>query len=102
MLEPFQVYARIRPLNQKEIQLSSGKIGVNVIDSSTLAVGDAEVRETYFQVDEVFGEDVTNEEIYEKKLQDVVHTFLNGINSTILAYGITGAGKSHTMFGSQG
>jgi hypothetical protein len=51
MLEPFQVYARIRPLNQKEIQLSSGKIGVNVIDSSTLAVGDAEVRETYFQVD---------------------------------------------------
>ena len=27
-------------------------------------------------------------------------TFLSGINSTIFAYGITGAGKSHTMFGS--
>ena len=26
-------------------------------------------------------------------------TFISGINSTIFAYGITGAGKSHTMFG---
>lgn len=50
-MEPFQVYARIRPLNQKELQQSSGKIAVNPIDSTTLAVGDAEVRETYFQVD---------------------------------------------------
>jgi len=25
--------------------------------------------------------------------------FINGINSTVFAYGITGAGKSYTMFG---
>ena len=31
--------------------------------------------------------------------QDLVSAALNGFNSTVLAYGQTGAGKTHTMFG---
>ena len=33
-------------------------------------------------------------------VKPVLDNFLSGVNSTIFAYGITGAGKSHTMFGS--
>ena len=32
-------------------------------------------------------------------VQSLLQSFLSGINSTVLAYGITGAGKSYTMFG---
>ena len=32
-------------------------------------------------------------------MEPLANNFLNGINSTIFAYGITGAGKSYTMFG---
>ena len=32
-------------------------------------------------------------------VQPLIETFLSGINSTVFAYGITGAGKSYTMFG---
>jgi len=34
-------------------------------------------------------------------LGESIESFLAGFNTSILAYGMTGAGKSHTMFGSQ-
>lgn len=43
-MEAFQVYARIRPLNQKELQAYSGRIAASQIDDYTLAVGDSESR----------------------------------------------------------
>jgi hypothetical protein len=59
-MEAFQVFARVRPLNQKEMSFYSGKMAAFQVDECTLAVGDNEMRETQFQVDQVFGEEVTN------------------------------------------
>lgn len=46
--------------------------------------------------DRVFGEDVTQEGVWEY-LSDSVNSFVQGYNVSILAYGQSGAGKSFTM-----
>ena len=37
--------------------------------------------------------------IYEEIAKEVVSDVLIGYNGTIFAYGVSGSGKSHTMFG---
>lgn len=49
-----------------------------------------------FIFDRVFGEDTTQEGVWEY-LQDSVNSFLQGYNVSILAYGQSGSGKSYTM-----
>lgn len=55
--------------------------------------------EKIFNFDYVFDENDTNEMIFKKTVLSPVENLLNGYNSTILAYGMTGTGKTHTMFG---
>ncbi|XP_035515045.1 uncharacterized protein LOC118326203 isoform X2 [Morone saxatilis] len=53
-----------------------------------------------FYFDQVFGEESTNEEVYQRTAYPLVQHMLNGGKSTCFAYGQTGAGKTHTMLGS--
>jgi kinesin family protein 18/19 len=53
-----------------------------------------------FEFEKVFLENDRNIEIY-KALGESIESFMAGFNTSVLAYGMTGAGKSHTMFGSQ-
>ena len=47
-------------------------------------------------------QDDSQEETYMKTgLPDMLDQFLSGYNATFLAYGQTGTGKTHTMFGSR-
>ena len=39
----------------------------------------------------------SNEEVYEGFVADLVQQVLEGYNATVLAYGRTGSGKTHTM-----
>lgn len=55
--------------------------------------------EKIFNFDHVFDEKDCNEVIFKKTVLSSVENLLNGYNSTILAYGMTGTGKTHTMFG---
>lgn len=41
----------------------------------------------------------SQEGAYEACAQEAVHTVLDGVNCTIMAYGQTGAGKTYTMTG---
>ncbi|DAZ98857.1 TPA: hypothetical protein N0F65_002582 [Lagenidium giganteum] len=43
----------------------------------------------------------SQDEVYNKTVRDIVPTILNGYHATIFAYGATGAGKTHTMMGSE-
>ena len=52
-----------------------------------------------FKVDQAYGEDVTNEDIYYRLVQPLVHFALTGGHSTCFAYGQTGSGKTFTMMG---
>lgn len=52
-----------------------------------------------FSFDWVYSEDSTQEEVYENTAKGSVLSVLEGYNSTILAYGQTGTGKTYTMEG---
>uniref|UniRef100_A0A8B9IAA5 Kinesin-like protein n=1 Tax=Anser brachyrhynchus TaxID=132585 RepID=A0A8B9IAA5_9AVES len=53
-----------------------------------------------FVFDAVFAESSSQLEVFEHTTKSVLDGFLNGYNCTVLAYGATGAGKTHTMLGS--
>jgi kinesin family protein 18/19 len=56
-------------------------------------------KEKTYVFDEIFQEKQKNKEIFEKVVKNMVDNTLNGYNSTLLAYGVTGTGKTHTVFG---
>lgn len=49
--------------------------------------------------DDVFDEDTPTADIFSQSLTTAIENVINGYNSTVLAYGMTGAGKTYTMFG---
>ncbi|NWX44623.1 KI18B protein, partial [Steatornis caripensis] len=54
-----------------------------------------------FVFDRVFGEEATQEEVFQHTTREVLDSVLNGYNCSVFAYGATGAGKTHTMLGSE-
>jgi hypothetical protein len=103
------VAVRVRPLHFKETQ-SGQKSCCSVLDDSTLSIrkaGDStaylksQVNDTInnFTFDQVFDESSTQKDIYLKTIQKFVPKIHLGQHVTIFAYGATGAGKTHTMFG---
>ncbi|KAM8886441.1 uncharacterized protein AB9W97_013530 isoform 2-T4 [Spinachia spinachia] len=53
-----------------------------------------------FYFDQVFGEESSNTEVYQRTAYPLVQHMLKGGKATCFAYGQTGAGKTHTMLGS--
>lgn len=43
----------------------------------------------------------SQEEVYRRTTEDLIPGVLEGINTTVFAYGATGAGKTHTIIGSE-
>ena len=56
-------------------------------------------KEKSFVFDEVFDDLDDNISIYRQSAAALIDNVLNGFNATIFAYGMTGAGKTYTMFG---
>ncbi|XP_055957564.1 kinesin-like protein KIF18A [Patella vulgata] len=54
-----------------------------------------------FAFDYVFGPHTSNQTVYEHTTKTILEGFLNGYNCSVFAYGATGAGKTHTMLGSE-
>ena len=52
-----------------------------------------------FKFDKIFTKEITSEQIYLDICQDVIKSFINGINGTIFVYGQTTSGKTYTMSG---
>ena len=55
--------------------------------------------ERAYNYEEVFDGGRSNQEIFDKTMLTPINNALNGFNSTIFIYGMTGAGKTYTMFG---
>ncbi|NWI29333.1 KI18B protein, partial [Sula dactylatra] len=58
-------------------------------------------KDLMFVFDRVFGEQATQEEVFQHTTHDVLDSVLNGYNCSVFAYGATGAGKTYTMLGSE-
>lgn len=114
-----KVVVRVRPETQKEKDGNFAKV-VHVVDQHILVFDPKEEEFSFFHgkklthrdinkrtkkdlkfvFDAVFAETSTQLEVFEHTTKSVLDGFLNGYNCTVLAYGATGAGKTHTMLGS--
>lgn len=114
-----KVVVRVRPESTKEKTVAFHRV-VHVVDKHMLIfdpkpeevsffhrkkttnfdVTKRQNKDLKFVFDAVFDETSTQMEVFEHTTKPILHSFLNGYNCTVLAYGATGAGKTHTMLGS--
>ena len=121
--EPFKVYVRIRPFLPKEYQklrrnnstsLITNQIQVQnnkniqilnsifIVNNKTLYVLDPKhnnPQEKKYYFNKIFTEQEKNKDVFEQAIKPTINNVINGYNSTTLAYGVTGTGKTHTIFG---
>lgn len=99
--ESVKVTVRVRPFNSREKKLDANAESIITIDSlnSCTLKEPGTDRITQFAFDYCFGEDSTQEEVYEKVGKSIVDEALQGYNVCLFAYGQTGSGKSFTMIG---
>ncbi|RHY82114.1 hypothetical protein DYB35_006079, partial [Aphanomyces astaci] len=98
-----EVAVRVRPFLPKE--MLSGTNGVNgstvgsvAIDKEYNAIQVTSASTTAsFCFDHVLGPECTQDQMFARVLQPKVFTFLNGFNTTVIGYGQTASGKSHTI-----
>ncbi|CAK6973398.1 kinesin-like protein KIF18A [Scomber scombrus] len=115
-----KVVVRVRPPNEREKRENCRNV-VQVVDNHMLifdpkeqevgCFGSQRVRkrninkrankDLKFVFDHVFDENSTQADIFESTTKLVLDGVMNGFNCTVFAYGATGAGKTHTMLGSQ-
>ncbi len=107
------VVLRLRNLNQNETKKRSSSFLSNSVgwkalpDKATVIQVSSNGRpvaakkgRTSFTFDRAFDGQASNDDIY-GICTKTVKSFLDGINGAVVAYGQTGAGKTHTMFGSE-
>ena len=90
---------------QSIIKLLDNRV-VCVLDPEKLKIGGQEDylrrdrnRERQFTYDIAFNETATQQDIFENTGKHLVEGVLQGFNSSVFAYGATGAGKTYTMLG---
>lgn len=108
-MDGIHVSVRIRPLSSAEI-LSGIQPCCTATSNSSLVISKVGDSGAYlksqsgsafnFAFDAVFDETASQTDVYNKSAKPYVVKAIQGENVTIFAYGATGAGKTHTMFGS--
>jgi len=95
-----RVFARFRPMVKREIDLGDTaalrKFDAFTVDCERPTPKGPESKA--FQFDSVFDSNSTQDEVF-SDCRDLVQSAVDGYNVTIFAYGQTGAGKTHTMYG---
>ena len=97
---PFEVFIRIRPVFAAENPKKSVQVRNPCEFTKELALIEPITNiQKIFTYTGVFSEKFSNTEIYSKTLQKLIPRLTEGYNTTCFAYGNTGSGKTHTMFG---
>lgn len=99
-----KVFARVRPCKDRKQEYAG--IFVDQLDEHQLRFeldsGFTQPEKNLaYKYDKIFWKDCTQEEIYAGTARQMIETSVKGINTTIFAYGQTGAGKTYTMSGSR-
>ncbi|MFQ6642056.1 hypothetical protein Gotur_017661 [Gossypium turneri] len=96
--EKIFVSVRIRPLNDKE-----RKSDWECINNDTIIFKNSLPERSMFPAaytfDRVYDCDCTTKQVYDEGAKHIALSVLNGINSSIFAYGQTSSGKTYTMRG---
>ncbi|ETW10549.1 hypothetical protein H310_00816 [Aphanomyces invadans] len=98
-----EVAVRVRPFLPKELLTGSNGVDGSTVGSLTIdkeynAIEVTSASTTMsFCFDHVLGPECTQDQMFTRVLQPKLATFLNGFNTTVIGYGQTASGKSHTI-----
>ncbi|KAK2572377.1 Kinesin-like protein KIF3C [Acropora cervicornis] len=95
-----RVYVRVRPRTFEEANRQES-LGVDV-ESSRSQVSLNDSRERRYKFDKIFSPQASNAEVYNAVGKPLVDAVFSGFNGTLMAYGQTGTGKTHTVMSSDG
>lgn len=96
------VLVRLRPLSDKEIAADEVSDWECVNDNTILYRNTLREGSTFpsaYTFDRVFRGDISTKQLYEEGAKEVALSVVNGINSSIFAYGQTSSGKTYTITG---
>ncbi|KAL1522965.1 hypothetical protein AB1Y20_017929 [Prymnesium parvum] len=93
-----KVYVRPRPFDDATLEARGGNaVSIGGLESDEVTVVDDKGRESTFGFDHVFNTSASNGAVFEAVGRPVVKSVLCGYNGTLMAYGQTGTGKTHTL-----
>lgn len=99
-----RVLARIRPVQSYPPKLARLPQNCNVVQSDSLVDNQIAIyngsrkAEQMFEFDACFSNEATNADVFDE-VSAAITSVLDGYNVSMMAYGQTGAGKTHTMHG---
>ncbi|KAL1220680.1 Kinesin-like protein KIN-7I [Cardamine amara subsp. amara] len=103
--ENILVSVRVRPRNEKE-KARNDICDWECVNNTTIICNsnlpERSLFPSTYTFDKVFGFDSPTKQVYEDGAKEVALCVLNGINSSIFAYGQTSSGKTYTMCGITG
>ncbi|EGR30362.1 kinesin motor domain protein [Ichthyophthirius multifiliis] len=94
-----KTFIRVRPLNKMELEFNengTGSQNINFPDNKSVQIMP---EKSLYTLDKVYTPETPQSIIYEEVGREMIKDVLQGYNGTIFAYGATGSGKTHTMFG---
>lgn len=108
------VAVRLRPMLMKEVEQGQFNL-IKMLDDKVVILQDPQdlseqytselrkkrTRQKQYAFDYAFDQDAQQEKVFNLTTQFLIEGILNGYNSTVFAYGATGAGKTFTMLGNQ-
>ncbi|OMJ15083.1 Kinesin-like protein 5 [Smittium culicis] len=68
-------------------------------NATQIASSNQKHKDIRFVFDQVYGEDSTQQEVYQGTAQSLIYSVMEGYNATVFAYGATGCGKTYTISG---
>jgi len=104
----FRIAVRKRPLLSFELEQGEHDVVDTDHVRSTLVCHDGclarsgrrlTMAHRHYMFDRVWGKTADNETVYNQEVKPLVEWAMSGKNSTVLCYGQTGTGKTHTMNG---
>ncbi|KAM6951365.1 kinesin-like protein KIF22 [Aplochiton taeniatus] len=97
-----RVAVRLRPYMDKQDEKGEGACVRGLGPQKLEIINWRNATETlHYEFDVFHGEQTTQQEVFLSSVKPILSHILNGQNASVFAYGPTGAGKTHTMLGSQ-
>ncbi|KAL6098068.1 uncharacterized protein ACO6RY_13459 [Pungitius sinensis] len=110
--QTMSVYLRVRPFSKEELADDEDQGCVVIENNQTVTLkapkGSATLKSSEkgigtslhkFSFSQIFGEEMTQSELFEDTVKSQMSDFLDGKNALIFSYGVTNAGKTYTIQG---
>lgn len=97
------VCVRMRPMNRKE-RKSHQKVAWKIQQQTICQIGMSKnqgLAPKSFSYDELWGQETTNSDIFQKIGFNVIKTTMEGFHGVVFAYGQTSSGKTYSIHGNQ-